>query len=31
MGQRIPFKAMRPWVESATGKKVYAKKGVPLA
>jgi hypothetical protein len=31
----IPFKAMRPWVQSATGKKVYAKslfwnRGVPL-
>lgn len=26
-----PYKKLRPWVQVATGKKVYARKGVPLA
>jgi hypothetical protein len=26
----VPFKAMRPWVASATGRKIYARSGVPL-
>ncbi len=27
----VPYKKLRPWVQVATGKKVYARKGVPLA
>ena len=29
--QGVPFKKMRPWVQPAFGKRIYAKKGVPLA
>lgn len=29
--RRVPFAVMKPWVQSATGRKTYASKGVPLA